>query len=213
MAYGRTEGERKGRNPEQVKVITGERTLTEKLAFNEIYSNYKNLVLKAAYTYVDDLISAEDIMQDTFLALYKDMTNKKIESEEEYSNIKSWLYTTAKHFALNYGKKAARTVATETMEGSDVIEEPVSESLESEYLSKIAEEKRAKLHECIFAALMKKNPRWHEAIMMVCYLDIPAAEAAKKLGMSENAFYVMIYRARQWIHKNFDAEYEELNRF
>lgn len=213
MAYGRAEGERKGRNPEQVKVITGERTLTEKLAFNEIYSKYKNLVLKAAHIYVDDLNTAEDITQDAFLALYRDMTDKKIESEEEYSNIKSWLYTTAKHLALNYGKKAARTVATEAIEESDVIEEPVSESLETEYLSRIAEEKRAKLHERIFTALMKKNPRWHEAIMMVFCLDIPAAEAAKRLGMSENAFYVMIHRARKWIHKNFDAEYEELNRF
>lgn len=71
--------------------------MTKKLAFNEIYSNYKNLVLKAAHIYVDDLDTAEDIMQDTFLALYRDMTEKEFESEKEYSNIKSWLYTTAKH--------------------------------------------------------------------------------------------------------------------
>lgn len=213
MAYGRTEGDRKGRNPEQVEVITGERTLTEKLAFNEVYSKYKNLVLKAAHTYVDDPGTAEDVMQEAFLALYRDMTDKKIESEEEYSNIKSWLYTTAKHLALNYRKKAARTIMTESIEGSDVIEEPVSESLESEYLSRMIEEKRAKLHERIFTALMKKNPRWHEAIMMVCCLDIPAAEAAKRLDMSEKAFYVMMHRARKWIHKKFDVEYEELNRF
>ena len=103
--------------------------MTEKLAFNEIYSNYKNLVLKAAHIYVDDLDTAEDIMQDTFLALYRDMTDKEIESEKEYSNIKSWLYTTAKHMALNYGKKAARTISADALEGSDVIEEPVSESL------------------------------------------------------------------------------------
>ena len=138
--------------------------MTEKLAFNEIYSNYKNLVLKAAHIYVDDLDTAEDITQDTFLALYKDMTEKEIESEKEYSNIKSWLYTTAKHMALNYGKKAARTISADALEGSDVIEEPVSESLESEYFGRIAEEERAELHERIFAALIKKNPRWHEAI-------------------------------------------------
>ncbi len=213
MAYGRTEGERKGRDPEQVKVITGDRTLTEKRAFNEVYSKYRNLVLKAAHIYVDDPGTAEDVTQEVFLALYRDMTDKKIESEEEYSNIKSWLYTTAKHFALNHRKKTARMIMTESIEGSDVIEEPASESLESEYLNRILEEKRAKLHERIFTALMKKNPRWHEAIMMVCYLDIPAAEAAKRLGMSENAFYVMMHRARNWIHKKFDVEYEELNRF
>lgn len=187
--------------------------MTEKLAFNEIYSNYKNLVLKAAHIYVDDLDTAEDIMQDTFLALYRDMTEKDYKSEKEYSNIKSWLYTTAKHLALNYGKKAERTVSADALEGSDAIEEPFTESLESEYLGRIAEEQRADLHERIFIALMKKNPRWHEAIMMVGYLEIPRAEAARRLGMSENAFYAMMHRARKWIYKKFGVEYEELNRF
>lgn len=36
--------------------------MTEKLAFNEVYSKYKNLVLKAAHTYVDDPGTAEDVM-------------------------------------------------------------------------------------------------------------------------------------------------------
>ena len=186
--------------------------MTKKLAFNEIYSKYKNLVLKAAHIYVDDLDTAEDIMQDTFLALYRDMTEKEFESEKEYSNIKSWLYTTAKHLALNYGKKAARTVSADALEGTDAVEEPFTESLESEYLGRITEEKRADLHERIFAALMKKNPRWHEAIMMVGYLEIPTAEAAERLGISENAFYAMMHRARKWIYKKFGVEYEELKR-
>ena len=115
--------------------------------------------------------------------------------------------------ALNYGKKAARTISADALEGSDVIEEPVSESLESEYFGRIAEEERAELHERIFAALIKKNPRWHEAIMMTGYLEIPTAEAASRLGMSENAFYAMMHRARKWIYKKFGVEYKELNRF
>lgn len=59
---------------------------------------------------------------------------------------------------------------------------------------------------------MKKNPRWHEAIMMVGYLEIPTAEAAERLGISENAFYAMMHRARKWIYKKFGVEYEELKR-
>ena len=39
--------------------------------FNEIYEQYKNLVLKAAYMYSGDNSDvAEDITQDTFLKLY-----------------------------------------------------------------------------------------------------------------------------------------------
>lgn len=38
--------------------------------FDEIYSKYKNLVLKAAYDYSKDYNEAEDIAQNTFLQLY-----------------------------------------------------------------------------------------------------------------------------------------------
>lgn len=48
--------------------------------------------------------------------------------------------------------------------------------------------------------------------MMVGYLEIPTAEAAERLGISENAFYAMMHRARKWIYKKFGVEYEELKR-
>lgn len=48
--------------------------LTENREFNEIYEQYKNLILKAAYTYSGSYNAAEDITQDTFLKLYMDMT-------------------------------------------------------------------------------------------------------------------------------------------
>lgn len=44
--------------------------LTENREFNEIYEQYKNLILKAAYTYSGSYSAAEDITQDTFLKLY-----------------------------------------------------------------------------------------------------------------------------------------------
>ena len=187
--------------------------MTEKEAFNEIYDKYKNLVLKAAHIYVNDLDTAEDITQDTFMALYRDMRAKGFAREEDYSNIKSWLYTTAKHFALNYRKKAARTISADAMKEEGVLEEPVTESLESEYFAMELEKMCSTLHEHIFAELMKKSPRWHEAVMMVGFLNISEAEAAEIMGMTSGAFYTMIHRARNWIYKNFGVEYEELKRF
>lgn len=187
--------------------------MTENIGFNKIYNDYKNLVLKAAHLYTGDLDAAEDIMQDTFLALYRDMSDKGIEDIAEYANIQSWLFTTAKHRALNHRKKIARIISADAAEGSDVIQEPASESLESEYLSEMTEKMRGEFHERIFTALMEKNERWHEAVMMICYLDIPAAEAARRLHMTENALYVMMHRARNWIQNEFGVEYQELNRF
>ena len=79
--------------------------MTENRKFDKIYGNYKKLVFKIAYEYVGDRDIAEDILQETFLALYKDMEEKEYTTEAQYSNIVSWLCTTTKRKALNYRKK------------------------------------------------------------------------------------------------------------
>lgn len=185
--------------------------LTKKRNFNEIYTNYKNLVLKVAYMYSGDYIVAEDIMQETFLRLYREI------DEKPHSNIKAWLCTTAKYLAINHKNQVARRAEREISEaeikyaeGAD--QEMNRESTEAEYLENLTEKERLSLHERIFLHLMEKNPKWYEAIMLVCVLEYLQVDAAKKMGMSEDAFYGMLHRARKWIRKTYGSEYEELNR-
>lgn len=45
--------------------------LTGNREFNESYENYKNLILRTAYTYSGNREAAEDITQETFLKLYR----------------------------------------------------------------------------------------------------------------------------------------------
>lgn len=187
--------------------------MTENQVFREIYDKYKNLVLRTAYMYSGSLDAAEDITQETFMALHRDMTKKELEDESGYSNIKSWLYTTAKHLALNYKRSLSRKPMPEMFEDGLAWEVPSGQDVEAEYMEDLTEEKRRDLHERIFTALAGKNPRWYEAVKMVCFLDIPQKEAAKRMGMSENAFYVMMHRARNWICNEFGVEYEELEKY
>lgn len=181
--------------------------LTGNHVFNEIYEEYKNLVLKVAYMYSGNYSEAEDIMQEVFLRLYHEI------DEKPHTNVKAWLCITAKYLALNYRRKAAREVSEdEAGDESDIITELSRESTEEEYFEELTEKERIKLHENIFIHLMEKNPRWYEAIMLVCVRGCLQVDAAKKLNMSESAFYVMLHRARNWIRKNYGVEYEELNR-
>ena len=185
--------------------------LTEKRNFNEIYEKYKNLVLKIAFMYSDDSSAAEDIMQETFLRLYKEI------DEKPHHNVKAWLCTTAKYLAINHKKQMSRRILTEMSDvefvsSKDYDSEKIRESTEVEYFEDMTEEARICLHERIFSSLMEKNPKWYEAIMLVCVLEDSQVEAAKKMNMSDTAFYVMLHRARTWIKKNFMIEYEELNR-
>lgn len=181
--------------------------VTNNQNFNEIYEKYKNLVLKTAYKYSGNYSSAEDLMQETFFSLYKDMEKKEFSSVEQYKNIKSWLITTTKNRALNEKKKEGREVsifdAEEDMEGDDP---------EETFMEKEIDQETADFCEHVMEALKEKNPRWYEAVFLACDLKMDQEEAAGKMGIGKGAFYLLLHRARTWIRKEFGAEYEELKR-
>ena len=157
--------------------------LTENREFNEIYEQYKNLILKAAYTYSGSYSAAEDITQDTFLKLYMGYDSMK------KKNISSWLFTTAKNAALNYRKKHSREIFE------------IDENWDSE-----------ELHEKIFTNLMEKNERWYDAIVLVYYMEMPQAKAAELMGIRLEVLHSLLHRAKKWIKKKYGTEYEEMNR-
>lgn len=186
--------------------------LTEKRNFNEIYAKYKNLVLKTACLYSGDYGMAEDIMQEAFLRLYKEI------DEKPHPNPKAWLCTTAKYLAINSRIKMERRLAGEISETElksleNVSPEVEIKSTEEDYFEILRKEETRSLHECIFECLMEKNPRWYEAVMLVFEMEYQQVNAAKKMNMSEDAFYALLHRAKEWIKKTYGVEYEELNRF
>lgn len=179
--------------------------MTENCEFDEIYEEYKNLVLKAAYTYSGNYDVAEDITQNTFLQLYI------YYNVMNHSNIKSWLYTTAKNYALNYKKKANREVLGQDMTNDGFVAEAM-DSAERIFLEEEKEHERSSLHERIFEALVEKNSRWYEAISLVYYLEIPQAKVAEEMGIRIEVLHSLLHRAKSWIKKNFGIEYDEMNR-
>lgn len=182
--------------------------VTQKQNFNEIYEKYKNLVLKTAYRYSGNYSSADDITQETFLALYKDMQKKERMSEEQYTNIKAWLITTAKHKAINQSKQVEREISLFDAEKNIEAEDPEDCLFEG-----FKEKETIDLHERIMTSLLKKNERWHEAVFLACYLGMNQDEAAKQMSIEKGAFYLLLHRARTWIRKEFGVEYKELKKY
>ncbi len=178
--------------------------LTGNREFNEIYEEYKNLVLKVAYMYSgDNCDAAEDITQDTFLKLYMDFDDLK------RGNVSAWLYTTAKNAALNYLKKQSHEILELDNEERE-IEEPVRPSTEEEYTEKELEAARSGLHQKIFSELYEKNARWYDAIFLSYYMEIPQERVAKMMGIRLGTLHGILHRAKKWIRKTYGVEYEEL---
>lgn len=172
--------------------------------FNEIYEQYKNLVLKAAYMYSGDNSDvAEDITQDTFLKLYVNF------EELKRGNIPSWLFTTAKNEALNIKKKAKREILIGDRKEFE-INEPSGESAEDKFMKSCSDDEKRRLSEHILSALTEKNQRWYDAVILVYYMDIPQNKTAEILGMRTQALYTMLHRVKKWIRKKYGVEYEEM---
>ncbi|MEA5006782.1 MAG: RNA polymerase sigma-70 factor [Rikenellaceae bacterium] len=138
--------------------------------FNAEYSNVKYFVCH----YVKDYHSAEDITQETFLALWK-----RRELLDSNLNIKSYLFTIARNKALNYLRDRAAKVTDEF----DKIELRLTiDSLSGEYIiSKIDSMDMERTIESIFSNLPEKI---RETFILSRKHGYTYEEIATKLGIS-----------------------------
>ena len=111
------------------------------------------------------------------------------------------------NIALNYNKKAEREVLSETGEDPAILD--LEDSAEDTYMERMKDDEQTSLHEEIFTALYKHNPRWYDAIRYVYYLEIPQSAVAERMEISIEVLHSLLYRARKWIRKKFGVEYEE----
>ena len=181
--------------------------MAENMTYHEVYEKYKNLVLKVAYDYSGDYDAAEDIVQNTFLKLYMYF------EDMHKGNLKSWLYTTAKHMAINHRKKMGREVfeAEESREEFSV-DCVLVKSVEEQFFKDHHEYEIAVLHEKIFIGILEKNPRWYEALRLVYLMDVPQKKVSEEMGISINVLHSLLHRAKEWIRNEYGVEYHEMNR-
>ena len=180
--------------------------LTGNREFNEIYEKYKNLDLKVAYIYSgNNYDAAEDITQDTFLKLYTGFKDFKREK------IPTWLYTVTKNSALNYRKKYGRLVSIDDEESG--LENTLSTgSTEEGYIEREHTTEKESLNDRILSGLMEKNQRWHDAVLLAYYMDIPQERVAEIMGVKIGVLHSILHRAKVWIRKTYGVEYEEMSR-
>ena len=103
-------------------------------AFNEIVNRYKDKLNTYVYYFVNDSDLSEDIIQDTFLILWK-----KKHTYKEIAKFSTWLYTIAGNLARSELRKKKRR---ETLNFSDIsdrefiVEDKKEDTSDQEYLKK-----------------------------------------------------------------------------
>ncbi len=151
-------------------------------SFDQLMIKYRLDLIKFLLNFVNNVESAEDIAQDSFLYM---IINKK-EYDFKYS-LKTYLYTIAKSRALNYlkYKKNELSIDDERIEIFDV-DNRVEELLElKEEQSKVA------------SAIHKLKPEYQRVLYLFYFEELKYKEISQILNISMPKTKMLINRAKK----------------
>lgn len=173
--------------------------------YTRTYNEYVNTVYKVALHYSGNQHTAEEIVQEVFYKLYVNRENINFDA------VGSWLKTTARRMALNYKRNYRREVLAEEIY-DDVHSGMYADGPEEEFIIKTYNSECREILDRILDDMYCVNPRWYEAVTITYCLEKPQKEVAETMGISLEVLHSMLYRAKKWIKKNYEEEYERLRK-
>lgn len=166
----------------------------------KLYQTYENDVYKTCLHFAKDEHIARDMTQKTFISIYDHYENVKP------GRIKPYLIRTAKNITMNFLRDFKRLREGQIDDLND--ENLKIFSVEDVYIREESAKLARDLSNDILMSLQHKNKRWYELVLMAYYFDIPQEVIAERLGVKVDVVYSRLYRAKQWIRKNYKEEFE-----
>ncbi len=161
--------------------------------FEQLYERHSREVWAVAYARWMNADTASDVMQETFLRLWKQQ-----ETGETILNPRAWLLRVARNLAEDFAKSAFRRNGTsppQTMNGVQASEPMPLERLERD-------ETFAQLRE-----VMEQLPKADREILTLRYaLDYETGEIAELLSINATAVHMRLSRARQRLADRLKSE-------
>ena len=158
-------------------------------AFNTLVKKYQKSVHALAWRKVGDFHYAEEITQDTFLQVYKNLS--RLRNPNLFTG---WLYVIANRLCLGWLQKQKDIMQS-------LEELPVKEIDRLTYERYIAEQRESEAigrRYAIVKKLLKKLPESERTVVTLYYLgEMPVKEIGKFLGVSVNTIRSRLHRARK----------------
>ena len=165
----------------------------------EIIRDYKDGLTLYINGYVNNIFTAEDLMEETFFKL---ATKKPRFSGK--STFKTWLYAIARNIALDYLRKNSKVTSTPIDDLSNYIAEEMN--VEREYLIK---EQKIILHRI----MRELKAEYFQVLYLVYFEDFTNEEIAKIMKNKKRQIENLIYRAKGTLKSELEKEgfeYEKL---
>ncbi len=148
--------------------------------FESIVKQYRENMILFIGQYVGDYAAAEDVSQEVFIKLCM----KKPRCDERAS-FKTWLYTIAKHEAMNYLKKRRRMTKTE---------DEWSAGMENEYLDALIKDERKR---ALYGALGELPEAYRQVLYLKYFEELSVADIARLMKKRPQQVSDMLYNAKK----------------
>ena len=167
----------------------------------EIIKEYKDGLIIYINGYVDNIVIAEELVEDTFVHI-----GIKKPRDKGKSSFKTWLYTIARNITIDYLRKNTKRKVKEIC--IDECDE-ISNAEEELELSVIRDENRIIVHR----ALKKLNPQYRQVLLLAYFEEFSNREISKIMKKSIHSIETLVYRARKSLKEQLEKEgfyYEKL---
>ncbi len=169
-------------------------------AFNALVRKHQKGIHALAWRKVGDFHIAEEIVQDTFLQVYKNLAQLK--NPNQFSG---WIYVIASRLCLKWLEKNKNKFAMHSLEDT-----PVEEIQESSYTHYVSEQRQTEVTEHrreLVKKLLAQLPESERTVVTLHFLgEMTAKEIGKLLGVSVNTIKSRLRRGR----KRLQEQREEL---
>lgn len=152
------------------------------MVFEEIYKTYYERIYRLCMGYVNDYALAQDLVQETFIVVWKQLPKFRNES-----SIGTWIFRIASNHCLRQIEKEKRLPKTELP--IQLKEEETPESIEPQIK--------------LLYKFISELPEMDRIIISLELEDIKQAEIAKIVGLSEGNIRVKIHRIKEKLTKKF----------
>ena len=164
----------------------------------EIVRDYKDGLMLYLRSYTNDLSSAEDCVQDTFIRLAV-----KRPGFSGKCSFKTWLYTIGRNIAVDHMRSLFRHRRLSIDDCGDLKDEA---DLEQSYL---VSEERIILHR----SLRRLKKEYQQVLYLTYFEDFGNSESAEIMGRSKKQIENLLYNARKALRTELEKEgfsYEKL---
>jgi len=166
----------------------------DRTAFNEIMDRYEKPILNLAYRYLQDYNAAQDLMQETFLRVYK--ARERYEVRSKFS---TWLFQIAVNLCLN--ERRSRSYRRhDSIEAMAALEVP-REIKDTRALDPGQLARKAEVAAIVLKAVELLPEEERAMVILAKWQEKSYEEIAEIMGCSVDAVKSRLYRAKKMLRE------------